>query len=76
MFSRSVPFIMGETCRERGAGEGQMLAFIRYVVAGNGDEDAAVPVTVGTHVTIICVRKNFTGAMAGTAAASPALALD
>jgi hypothetical protein len=67
---------MGETCRERGADEGQMLEFVRRVVAGNGDEDAAVRVTVGTPVTIICVRQNFTGVMAGTAAASPALALD
>ena len=51
-----------------------MLEFIRHVVAANGDEDAAVRVTVGTPVTIICVRQNFTGVMAG-AAASPALAL-
>lgn len=53
-----------------------MLAFIRYVVAANGDEDATVRVTVGAPVIIICVRQNITGFMAGTAAASPVLALD
>lgn len=53
-----------------------MLEFIRHVVAGDGDEDAAMRVKVGTLETIFCVRQNFTGVLAGTAAASPALALD
>jgi len=52
-----------------------MLEFIRHLVAG-GDEDAAMRVTVGTPVTITCVRQNFAGLMAGTAAVSPLLALD